>query len=195
MITEKEVKSGDFVVPGDFLATVEEFIPDEGVYEEGSNVYSSRTGIVLKDTDAKKISVHPKTDSPPILKKGDIIIGSIDRIRGQIANIEIAAIRGEERREPTFSGDAIVHISNISDDYVEEIEDELKPADIVRARVTDMGKNSAKLSIVDDSLGVLVAFCSECRSELNKEDSKLKCPNCGNTEKRKIANDYRQGIL
>ncbi|KXB00806.1 hypothetical protein AKJ40_00515 [candidate division MSBL1 archaeon SCGC-AAA259M10] len=192
---EKEVKSGDFVVPGDFLATAEEFIPDEGVYEEDHNVYSTRTGIVLKDTDSKKISVHPKTGNPPILKKGDIIIGSVDQIRGQIASIAIAAIRGNEDRELSFSGDSIIHISNISDDYVENIEDELKPADIVRARITDVGKNSAKLSIVDDSLGVLVAYCSECRSVLEKKDSKLKCPNCGSVEKRKIANDYRQGIL
>ncbi len=190
-----EIKSGDFVVPGDFLATVEEFIPNEGVYEDGHSVYSSRTGIVLKDADTKKISVHPKTGTPPVLKKGDIVIGTIDQIRGQIANVEIAAVRGNEDREPSFSGDAIIHISNISDDYVEEIEDELKPADIVRARVTDLGKNSVKLSIVDDNLGVLVAFCSECRSELEKDNSELKCPNCGSVESRKIANDYRQGIL
>lgn len=190
-----EIKSGDFVVPGDFLATVEEFIPNEGVYEEGHNVYSSRTGVVLKDADSKKISVHPKTDTPPVLKKGDIVIGMIDQIRGQIANVDIAAIRGKEDREPSFSGDSIIHISNISDDYVEEIEDELKPADIVRAKVTDMAKNSAKLSIVGDSLGVLVAFCSRCRYEMEKSDSKLKCPNCGSVESRKIANDYRQGIL
>ncbi len=190
-----EIKSGDFVVPGDFLATVEEFIPNEGVYEEGHNVYSSRTGVVLKDADSKKISVHPKTDTPPVLKKGDIVIGTIDQIRGQIANVDIAAIRGKEDRELSFSGDSIIHISNISDDYVEEIEDELKPADIVRAKVTDMTKNSAKLSIVGDSLGVLVAFCSKCRYEMEKNNSKLKCPNCGSAESRKIANDYRQGIL
>lgn len=192
---EKEVKSGDFVVPGDFLATVEEFIPAEGVYEESHNVFSSRTGIVLKDADSKKISVHPKTSSPPVLKNGDIIIGTIDNIRGQIANIKIAAIRGSEDREPTFSGDTIIHISNISDDYVENIEDELKPTDIIRGRVISESKNTAKISIVDDSLGVLVAYCSDCRSELEKKNSKLKCPNCGNIENRKIANDYRQGIL
>lgn len=192
---EEEISTGDFVVPGDFLATTEEFVPDDGVYEEDNSIYSSRTGIVLMDSDSKKISVHPKTGVPPLMKQGDIVIGRIENIRGQIANVEIGAIRGSEGREISFSGDSIIHISNISEDYVEEIEDELKPADIIRARVTDLGKNSVKLSIVDDSLGVLVALCSECRSELEKKDSKLKCPNCGNAESRKTANDYRQGIL
>lgn len=192
---EEGVKTGDFVMPGDFLSTTEEFVPDEGVYEEENGVYSSVTGVVLKDADSKKISVHPKTATPSELKKGDIIIGRISQIRGQIANVEIGVVRGNEDREVPFSGDAIIHISNISQDYVEEVEDELKPADIIRARVVNIGKESVKLSVVDDSLGVLVAHCSECRSLLEKEDSKLTCDNCGNTETRKIANDYRQGIL
>ncbi len=191
----EEIKSGDFVVPGDFLATVEEFIPNEGVYEKNHNIYSSSTGVVLKDADSKEISVHPKTNTPPTLEQGDIVIGTVDGIRGQIANIGIAAIRGNEEREPTVPDDSIIHISNISEDYVEEIEDELKPADIVRAKVIGIGKNSAKLSIKGESLGVLVAFCSKCRHEMEKSDSKLNCPNCGSVESRKIANDYRQGIL
>lgn len=191
----EEVKTGDFVAPGDFLAAAEEYIPDEGVYEEEDNVYSSRTGIVLMDADTKKISVHPKTGGPSTINEGDIIIGRIEQIRGQIANVEIGAVRGSEDRDPNFTGDSVIHISNISDDYVEEIEDELKPADIIRARVIETGKNSVKLSIVDDSLGVLVAFCSECRSELERKNSDLKCSNCGSVESRKIANDYRQGIL
>ncbi len=192
---KEEVDTGDFVVPGDFLATTQEFVPDEGVYEESNSIYSSRTGIVLMDADSKKISVHPKTGIPPAMNEGDIVIGQVDNIRGQIANIDIAAIRGNENREISFSGDAIIHISNISEDYVEEIEDEFKPADIIRARVTSVGKNSVKLSVVDENLGVLVGFCSECRNELEKVNSELKCPNCGNIEGRKTANDYRQGIL
>ncbi len=191
----EEVKTGDFVVPGEFLATTQEFVPAEGVYEEDDSIYSSQTGVTLRDIDSKKISVHSKTDSPPVLKEGDIVIGRIDRLRGQIASVDIGAVRGNEGREIPFSVDAVIHISKISDDYVEEIEDELRVNDIVRARVTEASKKSADLSIVDDSLGVLVAFCSECRAPLEKKNSSLKCPNCGNATSRKMANDYRQGIL
>ncbi|KXB02756.1 RNA-binding protein, partial [candidate division MSBL1 archaeon SCGC-AAA261F19] len=31
---EKQVNTGDFVVPGDFLAIAEEFVPGTGAYEE-----------------------------------------------------------------------------------------------------------------------------------------------------------------
>ncbi len=188
-------QTGDFVVPGDFLSTTEEFLPSEGVYEENNGIYSAATGIVLMDADSKQISVHPKTDTPPVLEEGDIVVGRISQIRGQIANVDIAAVRGHEDREVPTPGDAIIHISNISSDYVEEIEDEFKPADIVRARVIGIGEESVKLTTVDESLGVIVALCSDCRSLLEKKDSGLKCPNCGNSEGRKITNDYREGIL
>lgn len=193
---EKEkVETGDFVVPGDFLAKTAEFVPNEGVYEENDDVYSAATGVVLRDVDSKKISVHSKTDSVPSLENGDIVIGRISQIRGQIAKVDIAALRGSEDREVPVFGEAVIHISEISDDYVEEIEDEFKPADIIRARVISAGKGSIDLSTMDESLGVLVGFCSDCRHQLEKKDSKLKCSNCGNVETRKITNDYRQGIL
>lgn len=192
---EEGAKTGDFVVPGDFLATTEEFVPDKGVYEEDNGIYASVTGVVLKDADTKKITVHPKIDTPPVLKRGDIVIGRVAQIRGQIANIDIAAIRGSEDRETPFSEDAIIHISKIADDYIEKIEDKLSLADILRARVIGAENESVKLSIVDDSLGVLLAYCSKCRTILEKKDDHLKCPNCGNVENRKITNDYRQGIL
>lgn len=192
---KNEVETGDFVVPGDFLARTEEFVPDEGVYEEDNDIYSSRTGVLLKEVDSKKISVHPKTGSPPVLKPGDIVIAKVSQLRGQIANVEIGAVRGSEDREIPSSGDAVIHISKISDDYVDNIEDELRPNDIIRAKVVSAGRRSVDLSTMDDSLGVLVGFCSDCRHVLEKDNSKLSCPNCGNVESRKITNDYRQGIL
>lgn len=192
---KEEVKTGDFAMPGDLLATSEEFIPEEGIYEEDNGLYSAQTGVVLMDIDSKKISVHPKTNSPPVLKQGDIVIGRVEEIRGQIANVQIGAIRGSEDREISSSGDAIIHISKVSDDYVEELDDEFKPGDIIRARVVNAGRGSVKLTTADENLGILVGLCSKCRSVLEKKNGKLKCPNCENVESRKIANDYRQGIL
>lgn len=192
---KEEVKTGDFVVPGEFLATAEEFVPDEGVYEENSGIYSAVTGVTLRDIDSKKISVHPKTETPPEFSEGDIVIGRITNIRGQIANVDIGAIRGKNNREIPFSVDAIIHISEISDDYVDEIRDEFRPLDIIRAKVKAVGKDSVKLTTKGESLGVLVAFCSRCRNLLEKKNSKLKCPHCGDMTSRKITNDYRQGIL
>lgn len=192
---EKQVNTGDFVVPGDFLAIAEEFVPGTGAYEEDGEIYSSSTGVVLMDVREKKVSVHPKTGVPPSLSSGDIVVGRVEEIRGQVANVTVGFMRGREDRRLPSSGNGVVHISKIRDEYVEEVGQEFKPGDIVRARVISVGRGSIKLSTMDDNLGILVALCSECHNVLNQENSKLKCPYCGNVESRKISNDYRQGIL
>lgn len=192
---EKKVKTGDFVVPGDFLATSEEFVPSAGAYEKEGEIYSSCTGVVLMDVREKKVSVHAKTNVPPSLDRGDIVVGRVEEIKGQVANVAVGFMRGREDRQLPPTGDAVVHISKIRDRYVEEVGQEFKPGDIVRARLLNVERGSMKLSTVDDNLGVLVALCSECRTVMDKENSKLKCPNCGKVESRKIASDYRQGIL
>lgn len=191
----EEIRTGDFVIPGDFLATAEEFIPGEGAYEENDEIYSSSTGIVLMDAREKKVSVHQKTSMPPSLKSGDIVIGRIEKVRSQMANVSVGILRGREDRQLPSSGDGIIHISKVSEDYVEDLDQQFKPGDIVRAKVLSTNRGSMRLSTIGDSLGVLVALCSKCRTVLEKEDSKLKCPNCGNIEARKIPKDYRKGIL
>ncbi|MBS3815115.1 MAG: exosome complex RNA-binding protein Csl4 [Hadesarchaea archaeon] len=192
---KEELKTGDFVIPGEFLATAEEFIPGEGAYEEKGDIYSASTGVVLTDDREKRITVHQKTSMPPEPEPDDIVIGRVDRVRGQVANLTVGILRGREDRQLPSSGDAIIHISKVSDDYIEELEEQFKPGDIVRAKVLSTNRGSMRLSTVGDSLGVLVALCSKCRTVLEEKDSKLKCPSCGNIETRKIPKDYRQGIL
>jgi len=191
----EEIKTGDFVVPGDFLATAEEFVPGDGAYEEDGNVYSSCTGVVLLDVRTKKVSVFPRTPTPPVLKRGDIIIGRVEQVREQSANVWIGVLRGREDRQLPLPDLGSIHVSQVRREYVRDLSDQFKPGDIVRAQVVNAKRRPIQLSTVDDSLGVIMAACSKCRTPLDKENSKLRCPNCGGVEVRKIASDYRQGIL
>jgi len=190
-----ETKTGDFVVPGEFLSTAEEFVPGEGAYEEDGNVYSSCTGVVLVDVRTKRISVFPRTAVPPELKRGDIVVGKIEEVRDQVASIYIGVLRGREDRQLPLPDFGTIHVSQTRGSYVKDLSREFKAGDIVRARVVNVRRGSIQLTTADDGLGVIMAACSKCRTPLDKEDTKLKCPNCGNVELRKLAGDYRQGVL
>lgn len=190
-----EIKTGDFVVPGDFLATVEEFVPGEGAYEEEGKIYSLSTGVVLVDARTKRISVFPRTIGPPALKRGDIVIGRVEEVRDQTANVQIGVLRGREDRELPLPNVGMIHISQVRDGYVRELDRQFKPGDIVRARVLNASREPVQLSTASDDLGVLVATCSRCKELLEREGAKLRCLNCGNVELRKLASDYRQGVL
>lgn len=190
-----EVKTGDFVLPGDPLATVEEFFPGEGAYEEGGNIYSTTVGMVLIDVRTKRISVFAKPKTPPVLKPGDVIVGRVEDVREQSANVSIGILRGREDREVPSPKMGSVHISKTHTGYVKDLSREFSVGDIVRAKVLMAQREPAQLTTADKDLGVLVAMCHRCRSVLDKEGNKLKCPNCGNIETRKLASDYRQGVL
>ena len=88
-----------------------------------------------------------------------------------------------------FSG--ILHISDVSDRYVDSMNDVCKPGDIIRAKVISTKNRIDHLSTNDKNLGVLYAFCSRCGGSLEPCDMmNYDCPKCGNIEKRKIAPDY-----
>jgi exosome complex component CSL4 len=192
---EEKIKTGEFVMPGDFLGTAEEFIPGPGAYEEGGKVYSSATGAVLLDTTHKQASVSSNVPEPPVLKKGDIVIGSVEDVREQSANVQIAMSRGNEGRALPLPDYGTIHISQTRGSYVRQLSTEFKVGDIVRAKVLDVAREPIRLSTSDSDLGVIFAACSNCRSPLELEGNKLRCPNCGNLESRKLAKDYRTGVL
>ncbi len=190
-----EIKTSDFVIPGDFLATAEEFVPGDGAYEENGKIYSSCTGVVLVDVRTKHISVFSRTLGPPALKRDDVVVGRVEDVRDQSANVYIGVLRGREDRELPLPNTGSIHVSQVHTGYVEDMRRQFKPGDIVRARVMNARRAPVQLLTAGDDLGVIVATCSRCRALLEREDSKLRCSECGNVEFRKLASDYRQGAL
>ncbi|MEM4187634.1 MAG: exosome complex RNA-binding protein Csl4 [Candidatus Hadarchaeum sp.] len=190
-----EVSTGDFVVPGDFLATAEEFVPGNGAYEENGKIYAANTGVVLVDARTKHISVFSRSAGVPTLKRGDIIIGRVDEVRDQNATVVIGRLRGREDRALPPPNVGSIHISQTDAGYVKDLGREFRVGDIVRAKVINANREPVQLSTVGEDLGVIVAFCARCRSPLARQGKKLVCDSCGNVEFRKIANDYRKGVL
>ncbi len=182
-----EQKSGHLVVPGERLGVIEEFIPDSGTYVKDGVIYSKIVGRALLDLLNKRVSVYPLTNGELIPKVSSTVVGQIgnaqsDNVLVRIFKIENKRLSGE------FSG--ILHISDVSDRYIDSMNDVCKPGDIVRAKVIS-GKNRIfHLSTNDKNLGIVYAFCSRCGNLLEPQRYELRCPKCGNIENRKIAPDY-----
>ncbi len=182
-----EQKSGHLVVPGERLGVIEEFIPDSGTYVKDGVIYSKIVGRALVDLLNKRVSVYPLVNGELVPKVSSMVVGQIgnaqsDNVLVRIFKIENKRLSGE------FSG--ILHISDVSDRYIDSMNDVCKPGDIVRAKVIS-GKNRIfHLSTNDKNLGIVYAFCSRCGNLLEPQRYELHCPKCGNTENRKIAPDY-----
>jgi len=181
------------VLPGDLIGTSEEFIPKSGTYVDGGNIYASASGIVKINNKERSISVEPVTNTPPHLVVGDIVIGQVTDVKDSVALVEIAGIKGKGEREIVNADQAAIHVSNVKDAYVKELYYEFAPFDIVKARVLDL--RNMRLSTVNKELGVMKAYCGNCRTVLKIDNNKLKCPKCERTETRKLSSDYGTGII
>lgn len=182
-----ERKSGQFVVPGDQLGVIEEFMPGSGTYVEAGVIHSKVTGRTLLDMLNRKVSVYPLIHGVSVPKVGSIVVGQVSVVQNKSAILRISKI-GKKLLSGNFTG--ILHISDVSLDYVETMYDVCKPGDIMRAKVISTMNRTHHLSTSEKNLGVIYAFCSQCGHILTLERRGLRCPNCGKIEKRKTASDY-----
>jgi len=187
-----EQKSGHLVLPGERLGVIEEFIPDSGTYVIDGVIYSKIVGRSLLDLQNRRVSVYPIAKEAIVPKVGSVIIGQIGNAQSDNVLVKIFKV-GKKKISGTFGG--ILHVSDVSDRYVESMSDVCKPGDIVKAKVISEKNQIFHLSTNDKGLGILYAFCSRDSTLLVQDKYNLKCPKCANIERRKMAPDYNRDLL
>jgi len=191
-MSESKRKSGQFVVPGERLGVIEEFMPGQGTYVEQGTLHSKVTGRALMDLLNKKVSVYPLTRQVSVPRTGSTVIGQASDVDSKSAMLRIFKV-GNRDLSGFFTG--VLHISDSSPSYVETMFDVCKAGDIMRAKVVAETNRTLHLSSADKSLGVIYAFCSQCGHILPLKRQKMQCPRCGKIEKRKVAEDYGEGLI
>jgi exosome complex component CSL4 len=184
------VKNKDVVITGQYLGVVEEFLPDEqSTFVKGGEIFATKTGMISID-DKRKIEVetHQEVDRKTV-KIGDIVLGPILFLRKYSVGLNFYTINQKIHFNSSYLGN--IHVSQISNKYVEKVQDAFQITDIVRAKVIDQNGNEYTLTTAGKDLGVIHADCSICGTKLDKIGfNKLKCALCLNVEKRKLADDY-----
>lgn len=181
--------TGMFVLPGDSIGATEEFRAGAQTYESAGNIYATVTGTVKTNTKDRTISIIPSTSTPPVLQRGDVVIGQVTGLRDSLVLVTIAGVSGVVDRAIPDVGSAVIHVSNIKKAYVKDISREFGLFDIVKARIGDL--KNMRLDTAEPGLGVMKALCSRCRTAMTKDGSKLVCPECNQVETRKMSTEYR----
>jgi len=190
-MSKKLLKNKDIVLTGQYLGVVEEFLPDkQTTFIKEGQIYATKSGLINIDEKKRKIEIktHQEKDRK-VVKKGDIVIGTILFLRQYSVGVSFYTVNSKIHFNSYYFGN--IHVSQISDRYIDKIYDAFQITDILRARVIEQNYNEYKLSTVGKSLGVIFADCMICGTPLKKIGyNKLRCQRCGNVETRKIANDY-----
>ncbi|MDG6220114.1 MAG: exosome complex RNA-binding protein Csl4 [Candidatus Thermoplasmatota archaeon] len=174
--------------PGDVLGTTEEYIPGEGTYEEEGKIYASVPGQVF--VDEKDLRIDVRTKNPTIkLLKGDHVIARVIGLYESMVLVEIVMVDGIDRSIAGGDTTAVIHVSKIDRRYTEDVKNEYRIGDIIRAEVIQ-AEPSPKLVTNYPHLGVIRALCTKCRFPMEKGKGALVCTNCENRETRKLADDF-----
>ena len=182
------METNKIVLPGEQVSTSEELLPGDGTFEEEGIIRASRVGLYVIDNKNRKAIVKPVTSIPVELRRGDIVLASVQSVRSNMVIADVFHVTGKKRQ---ISGDTngTLRVSEISNSYVKDPSTEYAPGDIIRAKVTQV-KPSIQLATKDKDLGVIKATCTKCRHTLILKGNTLECKNCEHKEKRKKANDY-----
>lgn len=179
---------GRFVLPGDEVAVAEEFEAGEGTYEDHGHIYAAQPGQL--DLDAHLRVARVAAFNPPAsLKVDDVVYGVVDEMRPSMCEARVLAIHGRDR-EVGGEVTASLHVSKISNSYVESIRDAMRLGDIIRARVIQT-EPSLQVTTAEANLGVVLALCANCRRPtVRTGGDRVRCPHCERSDLRKMTADY-----
>lgn len=182
----------EIVVPGEFLTIEEEFSSGKNTFEdEEGNIYSTKVGLKEFDSKEREVSIKEINPMNDLIEVGAVIIGKVSLIKESFAIINIIEAKKDGKKVVSNFSSAKLMISKVSRMHIQCLRDELKTGDIIKAKVIAVTKYGVDITTSYLELGVIKAFCSNCRHVLGLFDKSLKCSKCGSIEKRKLSNEVK----
>ncbi len=182
------------ILPGDYVAEAEEYLPGYGVYSDGDKLFSSAAGELVLDPKTHTAQVKPATRVAKLQDVGTVTLGVIADIMSEsVAMVDMMAIKTDKTDYAVNGTTAILHIKDVQNSFTENLREEFRIGDIVRVKVIEVSPHTVRLTTAAPNLGVIKAYCIHCRRPLIKEGTRLTCPECKCVEHRKLASDYDSG--
>ncbi|MBN1940983.1 MAG: exosome complex RNA-binding protein Csl4 [Candidatus Diapherotrites archaeon] len=177
------------VIPGECISTEEEYSAGKNTFAENGDIFADSCGKKAEDTRLKEISIlKPKSIVP--LKVGSIVFGKVMLVKQNSVVLSLLLHKDENSRQAMTHTSGMIPVRNVSRDYVKNLRDYFKIGDLVKAKVSAVSPMGIDLRTNEPDLGVVKAFCTNCRNRLGLFGRSLKCTECGNTEQRKVSSDY-----
>lgn len=185
----------EHIIPGKYLSVIEEFESGKNTFVSDGDVRSTVIGTPVINMPDRILSVKQK--NPPMIPKiGDIVVGYIDMLFGNMISVRIVYIN-DKYSKSGFSAIASTRISSTGSNYASGWRERgykgkliFKVGDIIRGRVFSLLNSAIHITLEDKDSGVVYTICFSCGNEMIKVPGGLKCNSCGNFEERKVSIDY-----
>lgn len=177
------------ILPGEQVASIEEFEGGKNTYVINGLVRSSTVGTKVYDFKRRIVKINQK-HSPMLPKIGDIVVGYIEMLFGSMFSVRILYVN-DKKSEAGFSAIASTRLGGSGRDRGDRRARTIfRVGDIIRGRVISLLNSTIHLTIDEKEFGVLYALCFNCGGDTVRLNSAIKCIECGIFEERKLTNDY-----
>ena len=180
----------ELVYPGTILGYEEEFVAGKAAYENDGKVLSDSVGLKTLDENAHEANVKRLARQVKILDRGCIVTGIVTLVKTHAVLVELKTAEKEGERRTVHDRNASLAVFNITTGYVKNTEDVYRIGDIIKARVIEVTPYGVELETKSPELGVVKAFGIRSRKPLHLIEGKLRDPQTGATEERKISSEY-----
>ncbi len=177
-------------MPGEVLATEEEYIPGLNAYVENGHIYAAVDGTVSIDGGIISVLNAEKNISP--IKEGMYVLGFItDDIR-TVQFVKLDDITVNERKFVAMKNGKIVARRRREGMSSEEPPKEFAAGDVVLARIDNDKEDTYELDMFGREMGVVNANCAFCGRTLEymEDTGKLHCSACKLNEYRRVSSFY-----
>ena len=191
-----KIRENDNIIPGNSISVIEEFEPGKNTFVIDGDVRSAVIGKPVVNMASRILGIKQK--NPPLIPKiGDIVVGYIDMLFGNMISVRVIYIN-DMYSHSGFSAIVSSRISNMGSNYNSGWRERnykgkliFKVGDIIRGRVFSLLNSSIHITLEDKDLGLVYTICFSCGNcDLIKVQGGLKCTSCGNFEERKVSIDY-----
>jgi exosome complex RNA-binding protein Csl4 len=174
-------------LPGTYLGGCEEFVAGANTYVDNDSIYAAIAGEATEDR--RTISVANPKNEILVVKEGLKVYCTVKIMKDSKAILECTPV-DETGKRLSLPIVAALPIQNVKKGYVKKLSDEMRIGDVVKAVVVTTNP-AVDVSTAQEGLGVILAFCINCRSALDFKAGKLACGNCGTIAQRNISKNYR----
>ena len=167
-------------LPGEKIASIEEYEAGENTYDDGDMVRSTVVGTTNMDKKDRIVTVS-KTQSQLMPKAGDIITGTVAAVMSSMIAVSIDYINGV----PSKSGvECICSTRNLRKRTVALVND------IVTLKIISQNNGTLHAAINESNLGVLFTKCRKCGQVVLSYRDAVKCKECSWIDDRKLSSDF-----
>ena len=179
------------VLPGDHLSSAEEAEPGQNTYSEKDEIFSATMG---EDQSAPGLAtVRAKSRDLKLPAVGMEVYGVVAKAspnKAVAGCIPVSEVEGQGRGVEVF---AVLPVMAIRRGYVNDLRDEVKIGDIIRARIRSVEKTGVEITMLPVECGIIACFCPRCRRRMDLHDTLFICGSCGWKERRKLPGMEEEG--